>query len=54
MEANPGTLRPIPAVAEYSVVMYWACPGTSVTCQWHRLSMSYCCSERLWSQIFFT
>ena len=37
--------------AEHSAVLCGAWPGTFVTWPWLRLSMTYCCAVRLWSQI---
>ena len=54
VETNPGPRRPVLLSAEYSVVMCGAWPGTLVTLPWLRLSMIYCCTLRLWSQICVT
>ena len=43
-----------PLSADYSVVMCGAWPGTLVTWPWRRLSMTYCCAQRLWSLICVT
>ena len=40
--------------AEYSAAMCGVCPGTLVTWPWLRLSMTYCCALRPWSQICVT
>ena len=43
-----------PLSADYSIVMCGAWPGTLVTWPWRRLSMTYCCAQRLWSLICVT
>ena len=43
-----------PLSPDYSVVMCMAWQGTLGTWPWRRLSMTYCCAERLWSLIRIT
>ena len=55
VETNPGPRRPVAASCRiYSAAMCGVCPGTLVTCPWLRLSMTYCCALRTWSQICVT
>ena len=51
VETNPGPRRPFAASCEYYAAICGVCPGTLVTWPWLCLSMIYCCSETLVSDL---
>ena len=52
VETNPCPRRPVPAVGRLLCSNVWSLARNPWP--WHHLSMTYCCPQRLWSQICVT
>ena len=54
VETNPGPWRPVAAVCRILCSNVQGLAGNLNNSPWLRLSMIYCCAQRLWSQICIT